>query len=302
VAAGLLDRRLVVVTGKGGVGKSTVAAALALAASRRGQRVIVVELARRNDVRRALTGATNGGDYVERRLAPGVDHLSVDPRRAVVEYVRRQLPRPAAALLLAGGTFELMTAATPGLAELVSVGKSWALAAGRNGRHDIVVLDAPATGHSLALLRAPATFAGAAPVGPVGSQSHKIDLFLRDRAKTAFVVVSAAEELAIAETLALREGLDEALGRAIDRVVVNRILPDRFSAAEEQVLRSAPQSAPVRAAEFAAVRARRQRHELDRLAESLAEVPAVTLPFLFQAAIDRPALECLSGRFSVAPS
>jgi anion-transporting ArsA/GET3 family ATPase len=79
VDRGVLGRRLVVVTGKGGVGKSTVAAALGLAAARRGRRVIIVELAGRNDVRRALTGVAAGGGYVERRLMPRLDHISIDP-------------------------------------------------------------------------------------------------------------------------------------------------------------------------------------------------------------------------------
>ncbi|HEU4976171.1 MAG TPA: P-loop NTPase, partial [Baekduia sp.] len=101
----LLTRRLVVVTGKGGTGKSTVAAALALAVARRGRRAAVVEVAGRRDVARAI-GARDGGRgraYVQRAIAPRVDHLSVDPRHALREYLRRQLPGPAAAVLLAGG-------------------------------------------------------------------------------------------------------------------------------------------------------------------------------------------------------
>jgi anion-transporting ArsA/GET3 family ATPase len=209
----------------------------------------------------------------------------------VIEYVHRQLPRPAAALLLAGGTFELLTAATPGLAELVSIGKAWALA----GSHDVVVLDASATGHALALLGAPATFAQAAHAGPIGSQSREIDAFLRDQARTAIVVVAAAEELAVAETFEFRRGLRETLGRPVDHVVVNGVLPDRFSAAEERILRAADSSPPVRAAEFAIARARRQGAELRRLRAGLEGVPMITLPFLFEAALERPALERLSS-------
>jgi anion-transporting ArsA/GET3 family ATPase len=290
---GVLDRRLVVVTGKGGVGKSTVAAALGIAAARR-RRVIVAELAGRNDIRRALTGETSGPCYVRRRLAPRLDHISIDPRHALIEYVHRQLPGPAAALLLAGGTVELLTAATPGLAELVSIGKAWSLA----GPGDVVVLDAPATGHALALLGAAATFRHIAHAGPISSQSHQIDAFLRDRGRTAIVVVAAAEELAVAETLGFRDELGETLGRPIDQVVVNGILPDRFSAAEETVLRAADRSPPIRAAEFASARARRQGFELDRLTAGLDGVPVTTLPFVFEAALERPALERLSSLFA----
>ncbi|MBI5105276.1 MAG: hypothetical protein HZB46_09895 [Solirubrobacterales bacterium] len=164
----VLHRRLVVVTGKGGAGKSTVAAALGLAAVRRGRRTLVVEVAARDDVRRLVTGAAAGDPYVERALAPGLDHVSVDPGHALREYLRLQLPRPAAALLLAGRVFPLLAAATPGLAELLTIGKVWALAApAPHRRHDLVVLDAPATGHALGLLHAPAAFAAATRTGPV---------------------------------------------------------------------------------------------------------------------------------------
>jgi anion-transporting ArsA/GET3 family ATPase len=296
VPDGVLDRQLIVVTGKGGVGKSTVAAALGLAAARGGRRAIVVELAGRNDVRRALTATTAGPNYVERRLASRLGHISVEPRRAVMEYVHRQLPRPASALLTAGGAFEVITAATPGLAELVSIGKAWALTA----QYDVVILDAPATGHALALLRAPATFARAAHAGPVGLQSRAIDAFVRDEARTAIVVAAALEELAVAETLEFRDALGAALARPVDQVVVNGVLPDRFSAADERTLQAAPASPPVRAARFAIARARRQRVELQRLRARLGEVPMVTLPFLFEPALDRLALERLSWMWTEA--
>jgi anion-transporting ArsA/GET3 family ATPase len=294
VLGGFLDRRLVVVTGKGGVGKSTVAAALGLAAARRGARTIVVELAGRNDVRRALTGTASGSLYVERRLAPRLAHISIDARHAVIEYVRRQLPAPAAALLLAGGTFELLAAATPGLAELVSIGKAWAL----TERHDLVVLDAPATGHALALLRAPATFAGAAHTGPINTQSRAIDDFVRDRSRTAIVLVSAPEELAVTETVEFEHGLRATLRRPVDQVVVNGVLPDRFSAIEERMLEAAPASPPVIAAQFAITRARRQGRELGRLRAALDDVPMITLPFLFEAELRLPALQRLARVWS----
>lgn len=300
VRAGAPDRRLVVVTGKGGVGKSTVAAALGLAAARRGRRVIVVEVAARSDVRRALTGARPGAVYVERRLAERLDHMSIDPRHALQEYVRRQLPRPAAALLMAGGVFELLAAATPGLAELLTIGKVWELAEPdtptHRRRHDVVVLDAPATGHGLALLSAPATLASATRTGPITSQSRRIDAFIRDPGRTAVVAVATAEEMAVAETLHLRDQLRRTLAIDLDRVVVNAVLPDRFSAAEERVLEAAPPSPGRRVALHAAARARHQRAELQHLRDELDDVPIVTLPFLFEAALGPQSLGLLSRR------
>ena len=125
MAAGLLRKPLVVVTGKGGVGKSTVAAALGLAAARRGLRTIIAEVARRDDVSRVL-----GGTGVhEDELAPGLHHISIDPEEAMEEYLVDQLPtRALADVLLSSRGFSYFAAATPGLRELLTVGKVWELA------------------------------------------------------------------------------------------------------------------------------------------------------------------------------
>lgn len=112
------------VTGKGGVGKSTVAAALGMVAARRGLRAIVAEVARRDDVSRAL-----GGDGIaEEELAPGLHHVSIDPERAMELYLVDQLPsRALADLLTSSRTFTYLAAATPGMRELLTVGKVWEL-------------------------------------------------------------------------------------------------------------------------------------------------------------------------------
>src|SRR3982751_2427470 len=121
-AQGLPAKPLVVVTGKGGVGKSTVAAALGLAAARRGRRTIIAEVARRDDVSRVLGGT----GLHEDELAPGLHHISIDPEEAMEEYLADQLPsRALAEVLLSSRGFSYFTAATPGLRELLTVGKVW---------------------------------------------------------------------------------------------------------------------------------------------------------------------------------
>jgi anion-transporting ArsA/GET3 family ATPase len=152
----LFSHSLLVVTGKGGVGKSTVAAALGIAAHRRGLRTVVVEVAARDDISRALgTSEAAGGPRGGRP-----EHISIDPQRAMEEYLREQLPVGALVALLSRSLiFTTMTAATPGMRELLTIGKVWELAeqgrGGRGGRgggpYDLVVLDAPATGHGLAM-------------------------------------------------------------------------------------------------------------------------------------------------------
>jgi anion-transporting ArsA/GET3 family ATPase len=293
-AAGLLDKPLVVVTGKGGVGKSTVAAALGLAAARRGLRTIIAEVARRDDVSRAL-----GGTGVhEDELAPGLHHISIDPEEAMEEYLVDQLPsRALADVLLSSRGFNYFAAATPGLRELLTVGKVWELT--REDRrtpgadpYDLVVLDAPATGHGVGVLSAPRTFADAAVMGRIARQGRIIDAMLSDPAQTGVVAVARPEEMPVNETLALEAALPETVGVAVGLVVCNGLLPDRFDAAEVRTLRAAPPSPPVRAALMAHARARAQRAQLARLRRR-ARAPVVTLPFVSAGMLDATAIEPL---------
>jgi anion-transporting ArsA/GET3 family ATPase len=291
---GLLDRPLVVVTGKGGVGKSTVAAALGLVASRRGRRTIIAEVARRDDVSRTL-----GGTGVhEDELAPGLHHISIDPEEAMEEYLADQLPsRALVEVLTSSKVFAYLAAATPGLRELVTVGKVWELAQDTRRApgarpYDLVVLDAPATGHGVAVLAAPRTFAEVALAGPIARQGRTIDAMLSDPARTGVVAVARPEEMPVAETLALQDALAAQVGLAVGVVVANGLLADRFTPEEVAALAQAPPSAPVRAALTGHARARAQRRQLRRL-RSGARAPVVTLPFLPAPVLDAPAIEPL---------
>jgi len=296
----LFAHSLLVVTGKGGVGKSTVAAALGLAADRRGLRTIVVEVAARDDLARALGASDAAGAYAEQAVSAGLHHISIDPQRAMEEYLRQQLPIGALATLLARSRiFTALSAATPGLRELLTIGKVWELS--QHQRHtrgsrpyDLVVLDAPATGHGLAMLQAPGTFAAVARVGPVAKQGRAVASFLADPQRTAVVAVSTAEEIPVTETLELRTRLREQLGLDLSRVVVNAVVPHRFSSAEERTLRAAPPSPPRHAALFAATWARQQRRQISRLRRGLHDVSFVTLPLVFESALDSAALQQLS--------
>jgi anion-transporting ArsA/GET3 family ATPase len=276
-----LDRDLVVVTGKGGVGKTTVAAALGLVAARRGQRTIVAEVARRDDVSRAL-----GGEGIqEEELAPGLHHLSIDPERAMELYLTDQLPSALAELLASSRTFAYLAAATPGMRELLTVGKVWELAQEDRrapGAHpyDLVVLDAPATGHGVAILSAPRTFARTARVGRIARQGRTIDAMVTDPARTGVIAVARPEEMPVTETLTLQDALRDELGLDVGLVVVNAVLPQRFSAAEARALEHAPDGPAVRAARHAGARARAQRAQLQRLRRG-ARAPITTLPFVF---------------------
>jgi anion-transporting ArsA/GET3 family ATPase len=290
----LLTHPLVVVTGKGGVGKSTVAAALGLVAAGRGLRTIIAEVARRDDVSRVL-----GGTGVhEAELAPNLHHISIDPEQAMEEYLVDQLPsRAVADVLVSSRAFGLLAAATPGLRELLSVGKVWELAQPDRrtpgaSAYDLVILDAPATGHSVGVLGAPRTFADAARVGPIARHGRTIDATLCDPARTAVVAVARPEEMAVNEALALEGHLPGAVGLHVDLVVANALLPDRFAAADVRALEDAADAPPVRAALVAHARARSQRGQLARLRRG-ARARVVTLPFVPAPVLDATSVEPL---------
>ncbi len=287
----LLDKRLAIVTGKGGSGKSTVAAALGLRAAGRGRRTIVAEIGGRGDARRMFgAGPVAPGEH---ELAPGLFTISIDPRAALEEYLVDQLPaRPLASLLGGSRTFGLLTAATPGLSELLCIGKVWELAQPRRRAagarpYDLVILDAPASGHAVALLAAPRTFAQAARVGPIAHQGRRIHATLVDRRLTGVVVVSRPEEAAVTETLETGARLAAELGLAPDRVVVNGLHPRRFAPRDLVALRAvlAADTSPAerRAVELAVAdydRGRSERAQVGRLRRALGEAP-VELPFVY---------------------
>ncbi len=226
---------------------------------RRGHRAIVAEVALREDVPRAVGDA--------------VDTISIDPQEAMEMYLADQLSRPLAEVLRSSRIFGYLAAATPGMRELLTVGRLWELAQPERREegaepYDLVVVDAPATGHGLALLEAPSTFAGVAAAGPVARQARIIDGTLSDRAITGIVAVATPEEMPVNEVGFLRDEL----GDRLDLVVANAVRPDRFGEAEARALRGAA-GAAARAALAAHARARAEREQLGRLGAD------VELPF-----------------------
>ena len=306
----LLDKRLLFVTGKGGVGKSTVALALGLLAARRGLRTIVAEVAQQDRVARVF--GREDSHFREVELADRLFTISIDPRHAIEEYLRQRLPVQAVADLLSGSRmFQYFAAATPGMSELVTIGKIWELAQLERrtrdaARYDLVIVDAPATGQGVATMRAPRTFADIARVGPIANQGRAIDEMICDPGRTGVVAVALPEEMPVNETLSLRDALARELGIDLDRVIVNGLYEERFPNGDAVALARALDSAgtptaraALRAALSEQLRARGQREQVARLQQRTGLAP-VLLPFLFQADLDLAAYERLSEHLEAA--
>jgi anion-transporting ArsA/GET3 family ATPase len=284
----LLDKRLVLVTGKGGAGKTTLAAALGLAAARRGKRVVVCEVAEQERLAPVL---------------PDLTTLSVDPEQAKAEWLRYQLKSRTLAGALGGSSiFQYLTAAAPGLTELVTMGKLWDLAQleprTEDSAYDLAIVDAPATGHGLAMLRAPSTYATIARVGPVGRHAERIDSFFRDPAQTGVLTVALPEEMPVNETIEFERALRRELDMKIDAVVVNAVHPNRFRAPDIQRIQRAVSNTPVTQAALSAAlsehkRARAEHAQVRRLRRASA-APVITLPRIFEPELGREHVERLS--------
>jgi Anion-transporting ATPase len=298
----LLDRRLIVVTGKGGVGKTTVALALGHLAARSGRRATVVEVG--GAVRAAeLFGRRPAEPGSALRLEERLTALSIDPDRALLEWVQALGGRVPGRILTSSGTFQYFAAAAPGAREIVTMIKIWRLAGGGRGSRregGLVIFDAPATGHALGMLRSPQTFSAIARVGPIVRDTGHVRDLLADPDRSAYVGVAHGTEMAVTETIELQQGLLEATGRELDAVVVNSLLPRRFSAQELEQIEELPSNgssgagAAARAARQIHARAGYQHGQVTRLRRRGFEV--LPLPFVWTASLDLDALEQLASR------
>ncbi|HJZ62260.1 MAG TPA: ArsA-related P-loop ATPase [Miltoncostaeaceae bacterium] len=298
----LIERRLWFVLGKGGSGKSTVSATLGLTAALAGRRTLLMEVAGQNRVSAIFAGASVGHERpVE--LRPGLFGLSVMAEQAMEEYLTGQLRmRPLVEVLSRSRAFHHFVAAAPGLAEIVTLGKIWSLATelepdGSKPVWDALVVDAPATGHALALLDAAGRIAQIATGGPIHEQAERIEAVIQHPAATGIVVVARPEELAVSEALdAAAELAERELPAAL--AVLNAMHTPRFSAGDDAALEAALGAGPLPPAERAALEAAHARRvrELDEqgLLERLRDgvgLPVLELPCLIARQIDLPALE-----------
>jgi anion-transporting ArsA/GET3 family ATPase len=312
----LLEHKLIVVTGKGGAGKSTIAGALGLLGARRGLRTIVVEVGGQDQLARLYHGpalrpdrqdsTTHRGQTAgtEIELEPNLWSLSLDPDLDLIEWMRDLGGWLPARMLASSSSFQYLAAAAPGAKELVSLVKLHELSAAGKGRYDLVVFDAPATGHALAMLASPKTLQAIVRSSPLAQRAADVQAMLEDSRHTGYVGVARATEMAVSETIELEDGLNRCLDRELDSVVLNAVLPRRFTPAEmeriERVSASGAPSAAVRAAQIVHERGRLQQNQIARLRrhrESRGAPGSVaSVPFAFVPQIDRAALEKIAAR------
>lgn len=305
-------RRFVFVTGKGGVGKSTVCAALGLALAARGKRVLIAMCHTKERISALLGTPPIGDDIV--RCSDNLWAVNLSPEKALAEYGALILKVGAVARSVFDNQYvKAFFRAVPGLYEWSMLGKAWWHTTetddrGRN-RFDVVLFDAPATGHGLDMLRVPKVILDVVPPGVLRRDAERAWAMFQNPKQSGVLVVTLPEEMPTQETIELTAAVRE-LGLPVLGMVVNGVMPALFDDAEREALLAkatlldigAAQAAPDAAARAVVAGARRaarekvQRESLARLEREL-DVPRTLLPLLFEDGGVPAGTRALSSRF-----
>ncbi len=293
--------RVIIVAGKGGVGKTTTAAALAVAAARAGRRVLLIELEGKSGLASMFGFETISGEV---EVYPGVTVLPLAADEALIEYLETHGLGRMSKRLVGTGALDILATAVPGMREILVLGKVKALQRARAA--DVIVVDGPAAGHAVTFLLSPKGLLDAVRVGPVLTQAVEVSEMLADPDRAQVMLVTLPEETPVNETAETAEALTDRIGLTLGPLVVNGVYPDRpldgLTSPDE--IRAAAERAGVTlpagdvdhlawAARFLTRRRRLQAEQLGRLAERL-DVAQVVLPFVFSSDIGRAELEVLA--------
>ncbi len=302
--------RVVIVAGKGGVGKTTVSAALAVAAARSGRSTLIVELEGKSGLP-SLFGQPELG-YDEAVLRPGggpdgaadVAARALTPDDALLDYLADHGLNRVSRRLVSSGALDIVATATPGIRDILVLGKVKQLEVSR--AHDLIVVDAPAAGHAIAFLRSAAGLLDAVSVGPIHTQAADVQAMLTDPARCEVLLVTLPEETPVNEVVQTAYSLEEEVGVSLAPVVVNGIYPSlagvgadpREAAASAGVsLDTGPLAgtadALADAGRFRLARTELQQTQLARLAEAL-PLPQLHLPYLFSTELGPAELDTLA--------
>jgi anion-transporting ArsA/GET3 family ATPase len=304
-AAGLESKRFLIVTGKGGVGKTTVCAAEALALAAKGKRVLVC-MCNAKERLSAMLGSELIGPEVK-AVAPNVWAVNMEPELALKEYGSMALHSTTLFKLLFDNKYvRKFFRAVPGMQEWTMLGKAWwhttEIRPDGSWLYDVVILDAPATGHGLDMLRVPKIILDVVPPGLLRRDAERAWKMFQNPETCAVVLVTLPEEMPTTETIELARALREELQLPLGRIVVNGVLPPLFSKEERTSLAAIGPTDGDTAAEAAlaagrsrATRERVQAESLHRLSAELPIAPSF-LPQLFEDAAQPSAIRELAKR------
>ncbi len=288
----LLERELIVVAGKGGVGKTTIAGALGALSAGTGRATAVVEMTGAGSLAGLL--ADGKPSYDGREIRPGLHIFSISASKAVEEYLLRHIRFRRLYDLVFGNRFiaPFMNAVL-GLNDLISLGKvmdlGWEVDAEGKRRFEMLVLDSPATGHGLTMLRSPRAMMELARKGPLHNNAQLVDELLSDPSRAALVLVTLPEETPVNETVEMAAQLEQQGGIQVAAIVINGVPVSPLSDGEEDAYRRFVATTDSRAGgevgralrEVGRMIARRDRAQvqIDRLHAAL-DVPTVEVPML----------------------
>ena len=295
---------VIIVAGKGGVGKTAVTAALAVAASSVGLRTLVVEVEGKGGMASMFeSGRLGYEELVLIRAATGhagVQARTVTPDDALLDYLTDRGLQRISNRLVSSGLLDMVATAVPGIRDILVLGKVKQLE--RSDDYDLILLDAPAAGHAITFLRSASGLVDAVKVGPINAQAQDVLSLLTDAERCRVVLVTVPEETPVNELVETAYSLEDQVGVALGPVIVNGVVPelpglgvDPEEAADRAGVRLLDGEARTlaEAARFRTVRGELQDAQLRRMAEEL-PLPQLHLPFLFTTDLGRAELDVLA--------
>ena len=311
--------RVIIVAGKGGVGKTTVVAALAVVAARSGLSVLIAEVEGKSGLSKAF--GVNDLEYEEIVLSKGISARTLTPDAALSEWLQGNGLGRIARRLNASGILEIVATAVPGMKDILVLGKIKGLE--QSKAFDLILVDAPAAGHAVSFLTSPLGLLEAVGVGPIKTQASDVVAMLSDPSRAQVMLVTTPEETPVREAIETAFALEDRVGVALGPIIVNGIYTDDLAITSENDLRnpdlfdhtalqesisldaqvsgyplSTMEISDIAAAvSFRHARSRVQSHQADELSKSL-PIPQLRLPYLFDGEIGFPQIERLADALS----